>query len=55
VIFFDSLFHALDFIQVVCDNIEPVENTRVDKSCYVGSVAVVNFTVFFFIGQTFPV
>jgi len=51
-VFFDRLFRALDFVQVVCDDVGPVENTRVDEFRYFGSVAVANVTVFFFVGQT---
>ena len=53
-VFFDGLFQALDLIQVVCDDVEPMENTRIDEFRYFGSVAVVNFTVLFFVDQRFP-
>jgi len=51
-VFFDRLFQALDFIQVVCDDAEPMKNTRVDEFPYFGPVPVANVTVFFFAGQT---
>jgi len=48
-------FQARDFVQVVCDDVEPVENMQVDEFRHFGCVAVVNFMVFFFVGQAFPV
>jgi len=54
-VFFDRLIQALDFVQVVCDDVEPVENTQVDEFRYFRSVALVNFTVFLFVRQTFNV
>jgi len=43
----DRLFHALDLVQIIFDDVEVVESTLVDKFCYFGSVAVANVTVVF--------
>jgi len=47
---YDSFLQALDLVQVIRDNVELVENMRVDQLCDFGSVATANVTVFEFVG-----